>query len=49
MLDALLNVVSSSSIVAIASDKRQKALHERYQRIEQFQAGKRRVTILRPV
>lgn len=49
MLDALLNVLSSSSIAAIVSDKGQKALHERYQRIEQFQVGKRRVTILRPV
>lgn len=49
MLNALLNVLSSSSVVAVVSDKGQKALHERYQRIEHFQAGKRRVTILRPV
>jgi tRNA G10 N-methylase Trm11 len=48
MLDALTEIVSSSSILAIASDKRQKVSHERYQRIEHFQAGKRRVTILRP-
>lgn len=49
MLDALLGVLSPSSIVAISSDKQQKAVHERYQRIEQFQAGKRRVAILKPV
>jgi hypothetical protein len=49
MLDALLNVLSSSSIVAIVSDKGQKAAHERYQRLEHFQLGKRRVTILRSV
>jgi 23S rRNA (guanine2535-N1)-methyltransferase len=48
MLNALTEIVSSSSILAIASDKRQKVSHERYQRIEQFQVGKRRVTILRP-
>ncbi len=49
MLDALLNVLSSSSIVAVASDKKQKATHEKYERIEQFQVGKRRITILKPV
>jgi tRNA G10 N-methylase Trm11 len=49
MLDAFLGVLSSSSIVAIASDKQQKALHARYQRIEHFQLGKRRVVILKPI
>jgi len=49
MLEVLLGVLSPSSIVAIASDKGQKASHEKYQRIEQFQPGKRRVTILRPL
>lgn len=49
MLDVLLDVLSASSIVAVASDKQQKAAHEKYQRIEQFQVGKRRVVILRPV
>lgn len=49
LLDALLGIVSPSSIVAIASDKRQKAIHERFQRVEQFQVGKRRVVILRPL
>jgi len=48
MLNALIDILSPSSIVAIVSDKRQKASHERYQRVEQFQVGKRRVTILRP-
>lgn len=48
MLDALLEIVSPSSILAIASDKQQKISHERYQRIEQFQVGKRRVVILKP-
>lgn len=47
MLDALVDVLSSSSIVAICSDKGQKVAHEQYQRLEQFQAGKRRVIILR--
>ncbi|HUE98495.1 MAG TPA: hypothetical protein VMN99_04525 [Anaerolineales bacterium] len=49
MLDALLGILSASSIVAIVSDKRQKVLHERFQRCEQFQIGKRRVVILKPV
>jgi 16S rRNA G966 N2-methylase RsmD len=49
MLDVLMNVLSSSSIVTIASDKRQKVSHDQYQRIEQFQIGKRRVVILKPI
>lgn len=49
MLDALVSVISSSSIVAIASDKRHKISHDQYRRIEHFQVGKRRVTILQPV
>ncbi|MBN2116707.1 MAG: hypothetical protein JW730_09060 [Anaerolineales bacterium] len=48
MLNALLGVLSPSSIVAVVSDKQQKALHESYQRIEKFQIGKRRVVILKP-
>lgn len=48
MLNALLGVLSPSSIVAISSDKRQKAIHECYERIEHFQVGKRRVVLLKP-
>ncbi len=47
MLDALKGVLSSASIVAIASDKQQKVSHEKYRRIEQFQTGKRRVVIMK--
>jgi 16S rRNA G966 N2-methylase RsmD len=47
MLNSLIGVLSPSSIVAIVSDKRQKVSHESYQRIEQFQSGKRRVFILK--
>jgi 16S rRNA G966 N2-methylase RsmD len=49
MLDAMLGLLSPSSIVAIASDKQQKANHEGFRRVEQFQVGKRRVVILRPL
>jgi tRNA G10 N-methylase Trm11 len=49
MLDALTEVLSSSSILAFVSDKQQKVTHESYQRVEQFQIGKRRVVILKPV
>lgn len=48
MLDVLQDIVSASSILAIASDKQQKVSHERFQRIEQFQVGKRRVVLLKP-
>jgi tRNA G10 N-methylase Trm11 len=48
MLDALLGVLSASSVVAIVSDKQQKVSHERFQRLEQFQVGKRRVILLKP-
>ena len=49
MLDVLRKVLSRSSLVAITSDKRQKVSHEKYQRIEQFKIGKRRVVILKPI
>jgi 16S rRNA G966 N2-methylase RsmD len=49
MLAALPAILASSSLVAIVSDKQQKAPHPGYQRIEQFQIGKRRVAILKPV
>ncbi len=49
MLNALLVILSPTSIVAIVSDKQQRASHESYQRLEQFQIGKRRVAILRPI
>lgn len=48
MLDALLGILSPDSVVAIAFDKKQKALHESYRRLEQFQVGKRRMAILKP-
>jgi 23S rRNA (guanine2535-N1)-methyltransferase len=49
MLEALIGILSSSSIVAVVSDKRQKVSHKSYQRIQQFQIGKRRVVILKPI
>ncbi len=48
MLDNLLELLTPESVVAIAADKGQKPLHEGYQRLDQFQVGKRRVTILQP-
>ncbi len=48
MLDTLLVLLSPESLVTIAFDKKQKAQHEKYQRLEQFQVGKRRVAILKP-
>jgi len=49
MLNALLEFLSPESIVAIASDKGQKISHEKYERLEKFQVGKRQVVFLRPV
>ncbi len=49
MLNALIDILSTSSIVAIVSDKQQKVLHKDFQRVEQFQIGKRRVVILKPI
>jgi 23S rRNA (guanine2535-N1)-methyltransferase len=48
MLDSLFGILSTSGVIAIASDKKQKVTHEGYQRLEQFQIGKRRVVILKP-
>jgi hypothetical protein len=48
MLEALPGVLSPSSILAIISDKQQKAAHPGYQHLEKFQIGKRRVILLRP-
>lgn len=47
MLNTLTSVLSPSGIVAIVSDKGQKIAHENYQRLKQFQIGKRRVHILK--
>ncbi len=49
MLEALLPVLSLRSVVAIASDKRQKIVHEKYRRFDRFQIGKRRIVLLQPV
>lgn len=49
MLNTLSSVLSPTSIVAIVSDKGQKIAHESYQRMKQFQIGKRRVHILKPI
>ena len=49
MLTALTDILSTSSIVALVADKKQKVSHESYQRLEHFQVGKRRVVILKPI
>lgn len=46
MLDALQHVISATTVIAIVTDKVQQCAHENYRRIERFQVGKRRVTIL---
>jgi hypothetical protein len=48
LLDTLLEVLSPTGLVAVASDKAQKISHESYRRIERFSIGKRQVVILKP-
>ncbi len=48
LLEALRGVVAPGTVVAIASDKAQKAAHEGYRRLERFQVGRRRIVIVRP-
>jgi 23S rRNA (guanine2535-N1)-methyltransferase len=48
MLEALLPVLTPQAVVAICSDKGQKAANDHYQRVDHFQIGKRRITLLRP-
>jgi hypothetical protein len=49
MLEALLGVLSPSSILALVSDKQQKPSHPGYHRLEKFQVGRRRVILLKPI
>lgn len=49
MLDSLLQVLAPGAVIAVATDKRQKVSHEGYRRVEKFQLGKRRITLLEPV
>lgn len=49
LLESLLPVLSSQAVVAISANKPQKVAHPRYRRADQFQIGKRRVTILTPL
>ena len=48
MLNSFLGILLPTSLVAVAFDKSQKATHEGYHRLDQFQVGKRRIAILRP-
>ncbi len=46
LLEALHPLLAPNSIIAIATDKQQKASHPKYQRVERFQIGKRRIELL---
>jgi SAM-dependent methyltransferase len=48
MLSALEGYLPTLSVLAIASDKGQKVRHPAYRRLEQFNLGRRRVTLLSP-
>ncbi len=46
MLNTLSAIIADNTIVAIIANKTQKCKHERYKRMDQFQIGKRRITLL---
>jgi hypothetical protein len=48
MLEALLPLLNSGAVLAIATDKKQKVAHPKYARLERFQLGKRRIFFLQP-
>ena len=47
LLEALREIVTPTSILAVTTNKQQKINHEAYQRLEQFQLGKRRTLFFR--
>jgi tRNA G10 N-methylase Trm11 len=48
LLEAIRPVLAPEAVVAIASDKAQRARHDAYVRREWFQVGKRRIELLSP-
>ena len=46
LLESLSAVVTSQTVVAIMADKAQKCNHPRYNRVDRFQIGKRRIFLL---
>jgi tRNA G10 N-methylase Trm11 len=49
MLEALQQVITPESVVAVSADKGQKIAHPAFQRLEKHSIGKRQVVILRPI
>lgn len=45
-LESLHSVIPSHSVVAVVSDKKQKVRHSQFKRVEHFNAGKRKITLL---
>jgi 23S rRNA G2445 N2-methylase RlmL len=48
MLEGFIGVLAEGAVVAIVADKKQRIGHNKYQRLERFQLGKRQVVLLRP-
>jgi hypothetical protein len=49
LIESLKPVLAPNAVVAIASDKAQRARHVAYVRREWFQIGKRRIELLSPI
>ena len=48
ILEVLRAVITERAVVAIIADKKQRIGHDKYQRVERFQVGKRQVVLLQP-
>lgn len=49
LLDNVLHVMSSDSVIAIISKSKNKIKHKAFKKVERFVIGKRQITILKPV
>ena len=48
MLQALQEVLTRGTVVAVAADKSQAIAHDAYERVQRIRVGKRQVVIMRP-
>lgn len=49
LLDNVLQVMSSDSVIAIVSKSKSKIKHKNFKQVERFVIGKRQITILKPI
>ena len=49
MLEAMFSILSKKCILVVVSDKQQEISHEKYDRLDRLQIGKRQVVFLEPL